>query len=726
MALSDRLRLTLGTQVLLALVAGLVVGLFFGEYVAFLKDIGRAFVLLLQMTVLPYIMLSLITGLGQLTYTDVKQLVLKAGAVLVFSWGLAIAVILAIPLAFPVWESASFFSTSLVEEPEKINYLNLFIPSNPFYSLANNVVPAVVLFSIALGLALIGIEDKDSLLGHLHILNRAMMSVTRFVSKLMPIGVLAIVASAAGTMGLADLERLQIYLLTYSAMALLLTLWVLPAMITSFTPLTYRQVVGQTRDILITAFATGSAFIVLPLLIERSQQLLRESELGTEATDATVEVIVPAFTSFPKIGTLLPMSFVLFAGWFSGATVPVTQYPTFVLTGVVGFFGSVNMAMPMLMDLLRVPVDLFQLYLAINIVTSRFAVLMSTMNIIVLTTVGTCAVTGFLTPRWSRIVRQTVVTLMLGVVVIVGLRMFFNLAISNTYEKDQVIAGMQIVREPYPATVYTEPPHPLPPLSPSPPSRLTRMQERGAIRVGYRSELMPFAYVNAAGELVGFDIEMAYALARDLKVKLELVPIDVGQWVEQLNAGYCDLVMSGTPITPRLAQAVAFSTPYLDATVAFIVKDHRREEFNSRSAVRRLQGKGLRIAVPDVPYYVAKVQSYLPKAEIVIIPSITSFFEQDGEAFDALVYSAESGSAWTLLYPAYTVAVPHPDILAAPIAYVMARGDQEMVDLVNHWLVLKQKDQTIQSLYDYWVLGQNAVPQEPRWSIMRNVLQWVE
>ena len=37
-------------------------------------------------------------------------------------------------------------------------------------------------------------------------------------------------------------------------------------------------------------------------------------------------------------------------------------------------------AMPLLMDLLRIPIDLFQLYLALNVVTSRFAVLLTTMK----------------------------------------------------------------------------------------------------------------------------------------------------------------------------------------------------------------------------------------------------------------------------------------------------------------------------------------------------------
>lgn len=156
-------RLSLSTQVLLGLILGLGVGVFFGEHVAFLQHVGKAFMLLLQMTVLPYLALSLITGLGQLTYQEVKALGLKVGAVLLGSWGLAFIAILVMPLAFPIWESATFFSTSLVEKPEEVNFLSLFIPANPFNSFANNVVPAVV-FSVAMGLALIGMGQKDGLL----------------------------------------------------------------------------------------------------------------------------------------------------------------------------------------------------------------------------------------------------------------------------------------------------------------------------------------------------------------------------------------------------------------------------------------------------------------------------------------------------------------------------------------------------------------------------------
>jgi len=127
-------------------------------------------------------------------------------------------------------------------------------------------------------------------------------------------------------------------------------------------------VVGGTRDGLITVFATSSALIVVPLLTERSKELLRRGTLSTEDTESAVDVIIPTLTSFPKIGTLLPISFVLFAGWFSGAPVSVAHYPLFVGSGLASFLASPNVAVPFPLNLLRIPVDMFQLYLALNVI----------------------------------------------------------------------------------------------------------------------------------------------------------------------------------------------------------------------------------------------------------------------------------------------------------------------------------------------------------------------
>jgi ABC-type amino acid transport substrate-binding protein len=431
---------------------------------------------------------------------------------------------------------------------------------------------------------------------------------------------------------------------------------------------------------------------------------------------------VPAFTSFPKIGTLLPMSFVLFAGWFAGTSVSVAHYPTFILSGLASFFGSANVAIPFLLDLFRIPADTFHLYLALNIIIGRFASLLTVMNNLMLTVVGACAIGGLLTVRWDRLLRHAVLAIVCTVGLLGGARTFFSYALGNTYDKDKVIAHMQLLRSPGPATVHPSPP-PVPPDDPQQ-SHLERVRTRRAIRVGYLTPNLPFAYFNGAGDLVGLDIEMAHVLARELGVALVFVPVTRTNMAEQLRSGYCDIVMSGLPVTTDNAVDMAFSTPYLEQTMAFIVKDHRREEFSSRETVKRL--KAPRIGVLNIPYYIDAVHDYFPHATLVMLNTVTELFEQRGEDVDAFVYAAEAGSAWTLLYPAYTVVIPQPDVVAIPLAYPMTRGDPELVNFINTWIELKKRNGTIAALSDYWILGKNAVPQPPRWSVIRNVLHWVD
>jgi hypothetical protein len=64
---------------LIGLVLGIIAGLFLGELAAVFKIIGDVFIRLFQVTVIPYISLSLITGLGSLGFDTVKLLAVKGG-----------------------------------------------------------------------------------------------------------------------------------------------------------------------------------------------------------------------------------------------------------------------------------------------------------------------------------------------------------------------------------------------------------------------------------------------------------------------------------------------------------------------------------------------------------------------------------------------------------------------------------------------------------------------
>jgi Na+/H+-dicarboxylate symporter len=153
---ADRPRkLSLGTRILIGILCGIAVGVFLGEESSPLQVLGDVYVGLLQMTVLPYVTVSLVTKIGRLRFEQARNLAGRACVVLLALWMISLLTVVVIPFSLPTWEAGTYFSASLVERPQEFDFLGLYLPINPFHSLANNVVPAVVLFSILLGVAMI-------------------------------------------------------------------------------------------------------------------------------------------------------------------------------------------------------------------------------------------------------------------------------------------------------------------------------------------------------------------------------------------------------------------------------------------------------------------------------------------------------------------------------------------------------------------------------------------
>ena len=123
-------------KILTGLFLGVLTGLFLGDLAAPFSIGGEVFIGLLQMTVLPYIVVSLISNIGGISWAERRGLVVAGVSVLGVLLLLGVAVLIAVPLAFPAWDTAAFFSISLVTPPEVIDLVALYIPSNPFSSLA--------------------------------------------------------------------------------------------------------------------------------------------------------------------------------------------------------------------------------------------------------------------------------------------------------------------------------------------------------------------------------------------------------------------------------------------------------------------------------------------------------------------------------------------------------------------------------------------------------------
>ncbi len=87
------------------------------------------------------------------------------------------------------------------------------------------------------------------------------------------------------------------------------------------------------RDALLTAFLVGDLFVVLPSLMESCSALIEKRISRADAVRGLPASIIPTSFTFPHAGTLLSISFVLFAGWFSDSAVPLLQYPSWPSAG---------------------------------------------------------------------------------------------------------------------------------------------------------------------------------------------------------------------------------------------------------------------------------------------------------------------------------------------------------------------------------------------------------
>jgi Na+/H+-dicarboxylate symporter/ABC-type amino acid transport substrate-binding protein len=717
------------TRVLLGLGLGILTGVFFGEAVGFLKVGGDAFIALLQITVLPYILVALITSIGRQTPQSVKALALNAGSLLLGLWALGLLVVLSFPLALPEWPSASFFSTSQLQDTRSVDFLQLYIPSNIFSSLANATVPAIVVFSVLFGLGLMNVANKELILTPLSTIGDTLMAITGYVGRLAPYGVFALTASAAGTIDVGDLSRLQVYLVLYVVISLLLTLWVIPRLIAALTPLSYGAVIGAFRAPLITAFATGNLLLVLPMLAANGKELLRQtqapSDFAREQEESSVDILLPAAFSFPTLGTILSLMFVLFGGWYIGSTVSPAHYPTLASVGLATLFGGTVLALPFLFDLLRLPADLFQVFLALDVVASRFGTTLAAMHLIAIALIGTCAATGALRFRLRSLLRFTGISVGVLAVALLGVRAFYTYVYVAPYTTSHLLEGLPLRETPQSHVVYREAPQDASGGEGLPGS--ARFRARGVLRACYQPDDYPSAFFNDAGELVGFDVEMTHRFAHYIDIPVEFWPFrHLTEAEERLKTGQCDVIMSLVPITPAVAEKLAMTAPVLNLPVGMVVKDHQRGSFQKWADIRAMAG--LRVAVQDnpaTPQFLARV---LPNATSVLYQEkqkLDEMLAAGAPDIDSVLTTGEKGAAWTIRYPGFDLVSPSPALFLAA-GYAVARGDTETLLALDTWLLNAKGNGTIDTLYRYWMLGQVQETQPPRWSIIRDVLGWMD
>lgn len=101
---------------------------------------------------------------------------------------------------------------------------------------------------------------------------------------------------------------------------------------------------------------------------------------------------------------------------------------------------------------------------------------------------------------------------------------------------------------------------------------IDRIQQRGQLVVGMTGNMPPLNMTTKEGELIGYEVDLARAMAAAMGVKAKMEIIPFGELLPALQSGKIDLILSNMTITPGRNLKVAFVGPYFESGKAFLTK----------------------------------------------------------------------------------------------------------------------------------------------------------
>ena len=704
-----------------ATLLGVIVGLFLGDLCSVFAPWENGYIMILKITTIPYLICAVIHGIGRLATSSAKQILQKGVLFIGCIWILNICLIYLTVFLFPHSQGAVHASYSTVT-PSTINFADLLIPDNIFYALANNMVPAIVIFGLLLGIALMHLREKQTILSLMDALVEALTRVTGWISRITPLGTFLIIADRVGTIQIATVKQLSTYLILYILGICLLVFWIIPRVVSMLTSMPATKWIKELAPIMLLAFTTNVVIVTLPFIVElikrESEKLYKKDPVFEDQVQGIVSIIF----NLP-LGSLFITVFVFFISLFYHMPLSaLSQVQLFVTTfltslGAVGLGSWIN-SLNFLLDTLGLPLSAIDTYLTTLPFTAGFQSLVSVMEISSLALLIALACHGLIRWHWKEIGKKTALTLLPVLVYIFVFKFWIILpSISNPTKSICDLA----IQSPVHVKVYT-------PQDPLPPSRtgdtFGRIVESKVLRVGYNPEMIPFSFQGSNRQMIGYDMSFAYALAKDLQCDLELVPLHFSHLAEELNSGLYDIAMSGVSITEQRLKKICFSHPYLDSRLVFVMRKKFSHLYTSLYDI--IKHPHVKLVVRKGTSYEVLARTLVPQGQIALIDNYEDYVENYPN--DVLLRGEPQSIAWSLNYPNFTVVVPKPGISQDSLGYGVALGSEQMLCYLNQWLLLKKNEGFTEHQYDLWILGKTdiASPKKRRWSIIRDVFGWTE
>lgn len=300
-------KLSLGIQLLVALVLGVIVAVIWPQFAGFYQFLGQAFIKLINMVIIPLIFPTIVVAVaGVIGKKSFGKILTKS---LVYFFAVTTAITLLFVFAsyyLGFGQGVNIGQTGgnldgIANNVKFSEFLLGFIPSNIVKSLSDGALLPIIVFAIFLGYGIGNLKSEKSqkIIEGFQIWIEAIYKIVAVIVKLSPIGIFGFIAKDVATTGLDKLIGLgQFVIGTYLAYAVLVLL-IFP-LIALFFKVPYLSAFRENWSLLTLAFVTGSSSVVLPSLLK---------DLKKQGHDEhTIDLVVPLGYTFNLEGAAVYFS----------------------------------------------------------------------------------------------------------------------------------------------------------------------------------------------------------------------------------------------------------------------------------------------------------------------------------------------------------------------------------------------------------------------------------
>ncbi len=228
---------------------------------------------------------------------------------------------------------------------------------------------------------------------------------------------------------------------------------------------------------------------------------------------------------------------------------------------------------------------------------------------------------------------------------------------------------------------------------------LEEVLDEGVLRVGV-SIYEPWVMKDKDNNLIGYEIQVADQLAKDLGVKVKYKIVEWEELIPTLKDKEIDIIISGMAITPQRALHVNYSLPYGHSGVSLAANIEKTKNINS---LQELNMSSITLGV------VSKSVSE-PVANSVFDQANIKSFTQSEDAVEALMQGDIHALIEASPVPKF-LALQYPDKIDAPLttpllsykaAMAVNKGEQDFLNYLNAWITARDTEGWLPAKHKYW------------------------